>query len=182
MSTILAGLVIFHLSSGKFRCNLFLSKVMSTYGAADITWQVLQHICSSRQNCVLIADGELAVSSLLGVVTPRDAMRAFAEHVPVSVQVGPWLRALRSDWAPRAVDADEALQDCARRMVEHSVHHLVVTSSSGVAGVVSSTDLAHAIGSAERVVEVCSGCVWGAALCRIASPKTSSNPDLLVWL
>jgi len=117
--------------------------------------QVLQHICSSRQNCVLIADGELAVSSLLGVVTPRDAMRAFAEHVPVSVQVGPWLRALRSDWAPRAVDADEALQDCARRMVEHSVHHLVVTSSSGVAGVVSSTDLAHAIGSAERVVEVC---------------------------
>jgi len=117
--------------------------------------QVLRQLDASRQNCVLIADGELAVSSLLGVVTPRDAMRAFVEHVPVSLQVGQWLHGLQSDWAPRAVDADETVQACARRMVENSIHHLVVVSPAGVAGVMSSTDLAHAIGSPERMVDGC---------------------------
>mmetsp|Transcript_74213 Transcript_74213/g.215010 ORF Transcript_74213/g.215010 Transcript_74213/m.215010 type:complete len:355 (+) Transcript_74213:81-1145(+) len=117
--------------------------------------QVLEEMSASQQNCMLVTDGGVGVSSLLGVVTPRDAMRAFVEHVPMSVEVGRWLQGVQSDWGPRAVEWDEPVQDCAAKMVEAGVHHLVVVSPSGVAGVVSSTDLAQAIGSAERAVEGC---------------------------
>lgn len=111
--------------------------------------RALQQINTSRQNCVLVVDG---AARTLGVVTPRDALRAYAEQVPMSVEVGNWLRFLESGWAQRAVQREEPVQGCAARMVERAVHHLMVLDPCGdVAGVVSSTDLARALGAADHV-------------------------------
>lgn len=120
--------------------------------------RALELMCTKRQNCVLVADGELAgPGDLVGLITPRDALRAFVEHVPTSVPVGHWLRGLRCPWVPRAVMLGEPTRQCAARMAQAAVHHLVVLSpvTGALAGVLSSTDLAQAVGSAERIVDGC---------------------------
>lgn len=108
--------------------------------------QVLSHMAASHQNCVLITDSK-DNSVVLGVVTPRDALRGFAEHVPRDIEIGHWLRSLQSTWELRKVRADATLSEAAGAMVASSIHHLVVVSptTAAVVGVVSSLDLAQVI-------------------------------------
>jgi len=113
--------------------------------------QALYCMIDSRQNCVLIVDSD---AKALGVVTPRDALRAFSEHVRLDVAVGHWLRGVRSSLLPRTVRPGVLLADAARAMASGSIHHLVVAlpDAQEVLGVVSSSDLAHAIGYAAQPV------------------------------
>lgn len=108
--------------------------------------QALAHMAASHQNCVLVTDAADS-SVMLGVVTPRDALRGFTEHVRLHIEVGGWLRSVHSNWEPRKVQADAPLAEAAARMVASSIHHLVVVSpaTSGIVGVVSSLDLAQAM-------------------------------------
>jgi len=115
--------------------------------------EALERMDTSRQNSALVGDEGLSASSLVGMVTPRDALQAFVEHVPLSLEVGRWLNAVQNDWWLRTVERDASVQECAARMVDNSIHHLVVVSSDSVVGVLSSTDLARAVGSVERVIE-----------------------------
>lgn len=119
--------------------------------------QALKAMLRTHQNCVLIIDAFTGSPQPVGIVTPRDALRAFAEHVRLDVSVGHWLRGLRSALEPRVVRPDAALADAGRIMASNSIHHLVVVQpdSQEIVGVVSSSDLAQAMGSAERVVVDC---------------------------
>mmetsp|Transcript_1145 Transcript_1145/g.3818 ORF Transcript_1145/g.3818 Transcript_1145/m.3818 type:complete len:345 (+) Transcript_1145:77-1111(+) len=118
--------------------------------------QALRSMLEARQNCVLVTDADFCPAAQ-GVVTPRDAMRAFVEHVPLDVTVGHWMRGLKSALLPRIVASDMPLACAAQIMACYSIHHLVAVSpaTGDVEGVLSSCDLAHAVGSAERVVVGC---------------------------
>lgn len=119
--------------------------------------QALRAMLHTHQNCVLITDPASSGPGAAGVVTPRDALRAFAEHVRLDVPVGHWLRGLQSALAPRVVRPGAHLTDAGCMMAANSLHHLVVVDpeSEVVVGVISSSDLAQALGSAERVVLDC---------------------------
>jgi len=119
--------------------------------------QALKAMLHMHQNCVVVSDAGADRLATVGVVTPRDALRAFAEHVHLDVVVGRWLRGLQGGLSPRVVRPDSWLVNAARIMAGNSIHHLVVVGpdSEQVLGVVSSSDLAQAIGSAERVVLGC---------------------------
>lgn len=112
--------------------------------------QVLVRMIASRQNCVIIMDVGNNSSLVQGVITPRDALRGFAEQVPTDTEVGRWLRTLRGNWEFRMVGADVQLSEASKLMHASSMHHLVVVSpaSSEVAGVISSLDLAQVVGAA----------------------------------
>lgn len=118
--------------------------------------QALQKMLAFRQNCVLVTGGEPQGVGVQGVVTTRDALMAFSEDIPVNVKCGHWMFCLDSHVGPRIVKADAPLTEAARRMARTAMHHLVVLSpeTHQVVGIVSSSDVAHALGSAERVVPV----------------------------
>lgn len=113
----------------------------------------LRLMIESRQNCVLVTDSDFCTGAQ-GVITPRDALRAFAEHVPLDVVAGHWLRGMCSPLEKRLVPSNTRLAQAAWVMACHSIHHIVVVSpeTKDITGVVSSSDLAQTIGSAERVV------------------------------
>lgn len=110
--------------------------------------QALEKMLVFHQNCVLIANQK--DSEVRGVVTTRDALRAFADHVPVATPCLRWLSAQHADVEPRIVGGDVPLAEAAARMAQGSLHHLVVVApgTSIVMGVVSSSDVAHAVGGA----------------------------------
>mmetsp|Transcript_78348 Transcript_78348/g.208011 ORF Transcript_78348/g.208011 Transcript_78348/m.208011 type:complete len:340 (-) Transcript_78348:80-1099(-) len=120
--------------------------------------QALKAMLRTHQNCVLVVDSASdSQEGTVGVVTPRDALRAFAEHVRQDVSVGHWLRGLQSTMALRVVQPDVSLADAGRIMANGCLHHLVVVApdTQQIVGVVSSSDLAQAVGSPERVVVDC---------------------------
>mmetsp|Transcript_89261 Transcript_89261/g.207723 ORF Transcript_89261/g.207723 Transcript_89261/m.207723 type:complete len:343 (+) Transcript_89261:49-1077(+) len=138
----------------KPRAALPSCQSMSSMGKA------LRAMIDARQNCVLVVDMEAADPGMVGIITPRDALRAFAEHVRLDVAVGHWLRGLRSGILPRVVSSDAGICEAAQVMAINSIHHLLAVSptTGEVIGVLSTSDLAHAMGSAERVVTGCEPC------------------------
>jgi len=106
----------------------------------------------THQNCLLVTSGH-GGDRALGIVTPRDALRAFVEHVPLETSLGHWLRGLQTRWEPRKIDMNALVLEAARAMAAGFVHHLVVLSpvSSEVVGVVSSLDMARAIAAEEDI-------------------------------
>mmetsp|Transcript_95131 Transcript_95131/g.308026 ORF Transcript_95131/g.308026 Transcript_95131/m.308026 type:complete len:355 (+) Transcript_95131:144-1208(+) len=128
--------------------------------------QAVDEMAFAHQNCVLIAAAaegvqaggggegpwpglaspeEAPLGDIIGVVTPRDVLRAFVEHIPGDSRVDSWLHGLQSRWQPRAVRSDAPVADAAAVMAAASVHHLVVIEpgSSNVVGVISATDVAY---------------------------------------
>ncbi|CAE8700204.1 unnamed protein product [Polarella glacialis] len=107
-------------------------------------------LMSSKQNCLLLASDKAEGPGVVDVITPRDVLRAIVERIPMSAVARSWLHgAQRSLW-PRMVQADTSLVDAAATMAANSIHHLVVVSpisSEVVIGVLSSSDLAHTLGS-----------------------------------
>mmetsp|Transcript_3717 Transcript_3717/g.10575 ORF Transcript_3717/g.10575 Transcript_3717/m.10575 type:complete len:342 (+) Transcript_3717:51-1076(+) len=118
--------------------------------------EALGHMLSCRQNCVLVSDAE-DTSTLVGVVTTRDALMAFSEGIPLNVLVGHWMFCFGSSVDPRVVEADVPLEAAAAKMCHSAVHHLVVVAprSSDVVGIISSSDLAQVLGSPERLFTEC---------------------------
>jgi len=115
--------------------------------------EAVEKMVGSRQNCILVTDGPQHFG-VMGVFTTRDALRAFAEEIPLDVEIGHWMFCLNHRMAPRIVAADAPLTDAAAKMASGSVHHLIAVAgdTGDVVGVMSSSDLAHAIGAPERTV------------------------------
>lgn len=119
--------------------------------------QGVDKMLAMRQNCVLVGDSEASPPTAVGVLTTRDALRAFFEGIPLDVQVSHWLFCLGRELAPRFVAENAPLAEAATAMAAKSVHHLVVVApgTSEIVGVLSSSDLAQALGSPERIVPAC---------------------------
>lgn len=120
---------------------------------SDNMREALRKMATVHQNCVLVTGDPFTGQQVLGVVTPRDALRAYAEHAPVDVELGHWLRGLQARWEPRQVSAGAPVAEAAAVMTAGFVHHLVaVAADAEVVGVVSSLDLARAINADEDLL------------------------------
>jgi len=109
----------------------------------------LGKMATVHQNCVLVANDD----EVLGIVTPRDALRAFGEHVPLETDLCHWLRGLQASWESRQISAGAKVAEAAAAMAAGSMHHLVAMSPEGeVMGVLSTLDLARAIATDEDIV------------------------------
>jgi len=116
---------------------------LPTVSGEGTLMQAMQKMLAFHQNCVVVTFG--ASKSLQGILTTRDALRAFAEHAPVSVTCNAWLRS-GAEVEKRFVSIDLALSIAVARMVEEGFHHLVVVNHTlEFVGVVSSSDVAHAL-------------------------------------
>lgn len=104
-------------------------------------------LLNSAQNCALVV--EQHGGFVYGTITPRDAMRAFVEHVPEGTAVAGWLRGVGTSPDPRRVDANTPIVDAAQVMVSNSWHHLLVVEPGTVKviGVVSCLDIVSLIGA-----------------------------------
>mmetsp|Transcript_19143 Transcript_19143/g.54048 ORF Transcript_19143/g.54048 Transcript_19143/m.54048 type:complete len:326 (+) Transcript_19143:68-1045(+) len=131
----------------KHRAELPSCNHRATLG--DALWKMARR----HQNCVLVVGGPSPGAQALGIVTPRDALRAFCEHVPLETDLGHWLRGLQTLWEPRKIGMSSLVLEAAQAMTRGFVHHLVVVSPfyGEVVGVVSSLDMARALAAEEDI-------------------------------
>jgi len=115
---------------------------------SDTLAQVFARMAEARQSIALITD-DIRKDGLVGIVTHRDALRAFAEHVSTRIEVGHWLRAMQGSAELRQVDVRAQLSEVATAMAAGAVHHLAVLAPTRaeVVGMVSSLDLAQVVAS-----------------------------------
>ena len=75
-------------------------------------------------------------STLVGAISASDLLQFHAQGLdPTAVRA--WQRC---SYKPITVSPDTSVSDVARLMIESKLHHVVVTDSKGIAGVVSSLD------------------------------------------
>eukprot|EP00418_Pyrodinium_bahamense_P008971 CAMPEP_0179105942 /NCGR_PEP_ID=MMETSP0796-20121207/49226_1 /TAXON_ID=73915 /ORGANISM="Pyrodinium bahamense, Strain pbaha01" /LENGTH=354 /DNA_ID=CAMNT_0020803941 /DNA_START=91 /DNA_END=1155 /DNA_ORIENTATION=- len=105
--------------------------------------EAFKEMASTKQNCVLIVANTGSRKHVHGIITPRDLLRAFAEHMPGDTSAGRYLRGLQASMEPRTIAPSAGLVDAAALMAASSLHHLVVREpgSSEVAGVLSALDI-----------------------------------------
>eukprot|EP00931_Biecheleriopsis_adriatica_P007263 TRINITY_DN108570_c0_g1_i1.p1 TRINITY_DN108570_c0_g1~~TRINITY_DN108570_c0_g1_i1.p1 ORF type:complete len:667 (-),score=115.28 TRINITY_DN108570_c0_g1_i1:104-2104(-) len=101
--------------------------------------EVLKVLLLTHQNSVLVVDEE----GIYGIITPRDAVRAFGGGVPSNMVVADWLRGLPMGVSNRLIESDASPAEAAAKMVARGLHHLIaVLPGSGIAvGTISSLDL-----------------------------------------
>ena len=74
--------------------------------------------------------------TIVGAISASDLLQFHAQgQDPTAVRA--WQRC---SYKPITVSPDTPISDVARLMIESSIHHVVVTDSEGIAGVVSSLD------------------------------------------
>ena len=74
--------------------------------------------------------------TIVGAISASDLLQFHAQGLdPTTVQA--WQRC---SYKPITVSPDTPISDVARLMIESKIHHVVVTGSGGIAGVVSSLD------------------------------------------
>ena len=140
---------------GKLRSERLVSDVMKLRGTvpeckgSDPIKRAFDYLLSAEQNCALVVQEHS--NFVYGVITPRDALRAYGEHIPEGTAVGGWLRGLRAETSkvePRRVASNASLLEAAQAMVAGSVHHLCVVApgTDDVVGVVSCLDIVCRIG------------------------------------
>lgn len=100
---------------------------------------VLKVLLMTQQNSALIVDEE----GIYGIVTPRDAVRAFEDGVPNSIGIAEWLCRLPFNVSSRIIPSDARPVDAAARMTSLDINHLIVVlpNSMMAVGVLSSLDL-----------------------------------------
>jgi CBS domain-containing protein len=82
---------------------------------------------------------------ILGVISAPDVARFHAEGRDAAASKAWQL----CTYKPITARPDESLQDVARRMVDHHVHHVVVVEKGGVVGVVSALDIVRLVASGQ---------------------------------
>eukprot|EP00929_Paragymnodinium_shiwhaense_P059853 TRINITY_DN29943_c0_g3_i1.p1 TRINITY_DN29943_c0_g3~~TRINITY_DN29943_c0_g3_i1.p1 ORF type:complete len:654 (-),score=157.08 TRINITY_DN29943_c0_g3_i1:511-2472(-) len=119
-------------------------------GLTDTIQHAMTSLYLSSQNAAVIVDEE-GTPCLDGVITPRCAVQALADGLPLTTTVGDWLQLRRKrDNGLREVPPNLKLFDAALLMAKHSLHHLVVSSRpycTTPVGVVSSLDLVRGVAS-----------------------------------
>lgn len=106
----------------------------------DTMRDVVKVLLMTQQNSALVVDEE----GIYGIITPRDAVKAFSEGVSSSIIISQWLSANHPDVANRLIDSQCTLQEAAAVMTSRGVNHLIVQrhGSQEAVGTVSSLDLA----------------------------------------
>jgi len=102
--------------------------------------QVLKVMFVTRQNSLLIAGQD----GVQGIVTPRDALRAFHRGFPLTGSMADWLaQAGVAETESRLVASNVPLSDAAANMAERRLHHLVVVGpqDGAIVGVLSALDI-----------------------------------------
>lgn len=127
---------------------------------------VIKVLLMTQQNSALIVDPH----GIYGIVTPRDAVRAFSEGVASSISVTEWVQEWQSAAGPRLIESTARVADAAAVMTAHNFHHLVVVSpgTAEAVGTVSSLDLA--LCAKARSCMLCLIGAWRRELRRVLSP------------
>ena len=123
--------------------------------------QAFRDMFASRQNCIVVVEAKEEMEPspkrmkgsrtdpkrIKGVITLRDVLRAFAEHMSGETTVMRWLRGLDASIEPRTISQSMTLAEAAEIMASNTLHHLLVLDpeSMEVDGVLSSLDLVSAI-------------------------------------
>jgi len=122
------------------------------------------YLLSSEQNCALAVDA--GSGFVYGVITPRDALRAYGEHIPEGTTVASWLRGVGASLEPRRMTATAPLVEAVQVMVANKLHHLLVVAPSAgnnVVGVISCLDIVCQIGELHLEAEALPTLIPGAA-------------------
>lgn len=124
---------------------------------------VLRMLLMTQQNSTLICDE----NGIYGVVTPRDAVRAFADGVPNSIRISEWLSERPGGNLNRTVPCSTKLAEAAVYMAAQNLHHIVAVmpGTSEAVGVLSSLDIV-----------LCSR--RGAAAQKLRAPPRKSGPKI----
>lgn len=129
-------------------------EVLPTIAADASLAQAFRDMFASRQNCIVVVE---EVGSDMpdarrneGIITPRDVLRAFAEHMKGETTTMGWLRGLDASLEPRTISKTTALAEAADIMATNTLHHLVVVNppSTDVEGIISALDIVCAIAQA----------------------------------
>jgi len=101
-------------------------------------------LLTSRQHALFVVD---QLGNYMGLVTPRCALRAFAEHVPLDTTVGTWLKSHPNDEPPREVSMNTPLTEATAMMTERCLHHLVVKEPGAfqAQGILSALDIVRGV-------------------------------------
>lgn len=107
----------------------------------------------SKQNCVLVVDNNddspgKDFKRVLGVITPRDLLHAFAGHLPNDTTSGGWLQETKSSeryLEMRTIAPSVGLLEAAHIMARSNMHHLIVAESFEIQGILSCLDLVCSI-------------------------------------
>mmetsp|Transcript_53343 Transcript_53343/g.173452 ORF Transcript_53343/g.173452 Transcript_53343/m.173452 type:complete len:677 (+) Transcript_53343:160-2190(+) len=102
--------------------------------------EVLKVLLMTKQNSALVVDAH----GIYGIVTPRDAVKAFADGEESSEIIADWLAKKQQASGPRLIESTASLADAAALMTANGVNHLVVVlpGTLEAVGTVSSLDLA----------------------------------------
>jgi CBS domain-containing protein len=110
---------------------------------------VLKVLLLTQQNGVLIVDEE----GVYGIITPRDAVRAFSDGEPNSVCIADWMRGLQtSGLTNRIISGEATVAEAAALMSARKLQHLIVVppGEREAVGVLSSLDLVYTTSHAKR--------------------------------
>ncbi|CAE8640626.1 unnamed protein product [Polarella glacialis] len=106
---------------------------------SDTFKDVLKVLLLTRQNSVIIMDDQ----GVHGIITPRDAVRAFASRFDSNALVSVWLEKQPTGITLRLIESDARLLDAAQIMTAQSFDHLVVVlrGTMEAVGILSSLDI-----------------------------------------
>eukprot|EP00929_Paragymnodinium_shiwhaense_P013515 TRINITY_DN121364_c0_g1_i1.p1 TRINITY_DN121364_c0_g1~~TRINITY_DN121364_c0_g1_i1.p1 ORF type:complete len:668 (-),score=91.52 TRINITY_DN121364_c0_g1_i1:497-2431(-) len=101
---------------------------------------VLKVLLLTQQNSALVVDGR----GIYGIVTPRDAIRAFSDGVSNSVVISDWLESTHGDPQKRMMAGDTPLMEAEALMSFRGLNHFVVVKpgTSEAIGTLSASDIA----------------------------------------
>eukprot|EP00929_Paragymnodinium_shiwhaense_P070663 TRINITY_DN357_c0_g1_i1.p1 TRINITY_DN357_c0_g1~~TRINITY_DN357_c0_g1_i1.p1 ORF type:complete len:666 (+),score=179.79 TRINITY_DN357_c0_g1_i1:95-2092(+) len=102
--------------------------------------EVLKCLLMTQQNSALISDSH----GIHGIVTPRDAIQAFADGVQNSVIIRDWLQANAANPKERMIESCQLVTEAEAAMMNKKLQHLVVVDpgTSEAVGSVSAMDIA----------------------------------------
>eukprot|EP00929_Paragymnodinium_shiwhaense_P070664 TRINITY_DN357_c0_g1_i2.p1 TRINITY_DN357_c0_g1~~TRINITY_DN357_c0_g1_i2.p1 ORF type:complete len:690 (+),score=168.29 TRINITY_DN357_c0_g1_i2:242-2071(+) len=102
--------------------------------------EVLKCLLMTQQNSALISDEQ----GIHGIVTPRDAIQAFADGVQNSVIIRDWLQANAANPKERIIESCKLITEAEAAMVNKKLQHLVVVDPGSLeaVGTVSAMDVA----------------------------------------
>eukprot|EP00929_Paragymnodinium_shiwhaense_P070665 TRINITY_DN357_c0_g2_i1.p1 TRINITY_DN357_c0_g2~~TRINITY_DN357_c0_g2_i1.p1 ORF type:complete len:663 (+),score=117.30 TRINITY_DN357_c0_g2_i1:75-2063(+) len=116
------------------------SDAVITCSPSNTMKEVLKCLLMTQQNSALISDAQ----GIYGIVTPRDAIQAFADGVSNSVVIRDWLQANAADPKERIIESCKLLSEAEAAMVHKKLQHLVVIDPDSLeaVGTVSAMDIA----------------------------------------
>lgn len=109
-----------------------MSRELVSVAPASPLQEAARQMSARHVGAALVLDGE----RLLGILTERDVMRAFAEHGEAAMRVADCMTA-----NPETIEPSETTAQAAVLMIHGGFRHLPVVEGGTVVGIVSIRDL-----------------------------------------